>query len=137
VASALGGRTQPPRSPSEIPHLTTLIVPSKRTLPILALLLSGCAFQTKVQRAPGAPHLSPSASAQAVAEAPQGAVALGTVTIQGNNWQNGGGCESQALFEAKKLGATHVVIRPPRHASISNQRLEHGHVARAGAHGRP
>jgi Zn-dependent alcohol dehydrogenase len=83
-----------------------------RVLPLALLALSACAFQTKVQRAPGAPKLEPSASAQVVAEPPQGAVALGRVTIQGNNWQNGGGCESQAQFEAKKLGATHVVIRP-------------------------
>jgi hypothetical protein len=84
-----------------------------RCYPILALtVLSACAFQTSVQRADGAPQLPPSASAVVVTQAPSNAVALGTVTIQGNNWQSGSSCESQALFEAKKLGATHVVIRP-------------------------
>jgi hypothetical protein len=37
---------------------------------------------------------------------------LGTVTVQSNNYQSGQGCEATALYEAKKIGATHAVIRP-------------------------
>lgn len=76
------------------------------------IALTGCAFQNSMQRAPGAPELQPSAGAVVVSAAPTGAVALGTVTVQGNNFQSGAGCEAEALFEAKKIGATHVVIRP-------------------------
>lgn len=86
----------------------------RRAIPSLLLpwMLLSCAFQTSMQRAPGAPELQPSATAVVVGTAPAGAVALGTVTVQGNNFQGGAGCEAEALFEAKKLGATHVVIRP-------------------------
>lgn len=79
---------------------------------VFLLALTGCAFHNSLDRAPGAPTLGPSASAVAVATPPTGAVLLGTVTVQGNNYQSGAGCESEALFEAKKIGATHVVIRP-------------------------
>ncbi|MEP6832117.1 MAG: hypothetical protein ABJB74_01935 [Gemmatimonas sp.] len=47
-----------------------------------------------------------------MAAAPARATTVGAITVQGNNWQSGGGCEAQALFEGKKIGATHVVIRP-------------------------
>lgn len=77
-----------------------------------ALLLVACAHQTSVTRADGAPTLPPSASVAIVAEAPKGAIALGTVTVQSNNHQGGADCEAQAVFEAKKLGATHVIVRP-------------------------
>jgi hypothetical protein len=77
-----------------------------------AALLTACAFHNSVDRAPGAPNLPPSSSAVTVAAAPVGAVLLGTVTVQANNHQNGADCEAQALFEAKKIGATHVVVRP-------------------------
>jgi hypothetical protein len=79
---------------------------------VIVLTTSACAFHNSVERIDGAPILPPSAEAEAVAEAPPGAVALGRVVVQGNNYQNGAGCEAQALFEAKKIGATHVVIRP-------------------------
>lgn len=76
------------------------------------VLVSACAHQTSVHRADGAPNLPPSASVTVVAEAPAGAVALGTVTVQSNNHQGGADCEAEAVFEAKKLGATHVIVRP-------------------------
>jgi Zn-dependent alcohol dehydrogenase len=79
-----------------------------------SLLLVGCAFSSGFERAPGAPELAPSASVAVVGEAPPGAVLLGTVTVQGNNHQGGAGCEQEAQFEAKKVGATHVVIRPAK-----------------------
>lgn len=80
----------------------------------IALLVaaSACAFKNSVDRAPGSPALPPSSNTIVVASPPSGAVLLGTVTVQGNNHQSGADCESQALFEAKKIGATHVVIRP-------------------------
>jgi Zn-dependent alcohol dehydrogenase len=74
--------------------------------------LTGCAFHNAVDRAPGAPSLPPSANAVTVTTPPVGAVRLGTVTVQANNHQSGADCEAQALFEAKKLGATHVIVRP-------------------------
>lgn len=76
------------------------------------VLLAGCAFQSAYDPAPGAPKLQPSAMTVAVAEAPKGAIALGTVTVQGNNYKGGSECEAQAIFEAKKIGATHVIVRP-------------------------
>lgn len=85
----------------------------RRFLPVLALLV-GCAFSSKFRPTPGAPPLQPSSSVAVVAEPPQGATRLGTVTARGNNSQGGAGCESQAAFEAKKAGATHVVVRPAK-----------------------
>jgi hypothetical protein len=83
-----------------------------RYLPVLVLALAGCASQTYVRRAEGAPTLPPSSNAAIVAEAPAGAISLGTVTVQGNNFQSGPACEAEAVFQAKKLGATHVIVRP-------------------------
>ena len=77
------------------------------------LAATACAFQSSTQRVDGAPSLPPSASAIMIAEAPPGAIALGTVTVQGNNFKAGPECEAQALFEAKKLGATHVIVDLP------------------------
>jgi hypothetical protein len=79
---------------------------------LAAALLCGCAFQHSVERAAGAPELPPSSHVDIVAERPAKAILLGTVTVQGNNHQSGSSCESEAAFEAKKLGATHVVVRP-------------------------
>jgi hypothetical protein len=85
---------------------------SMKRWPLLVLVLSGCAFHNSFDRAAGAPTLEPSGSAVAVAAPPAGAVLLGTVTVQANNHQSGADCEAQALFEAKRIGATHVVVRP-------------------------
>lgn len=84
------------------------------TVVALSLFLSACAFSSGFARAPGAPELQPSAAATVVAEAPAGAVLLGTVTVQSNNHQGGADCEREALFEAKKAGATHVIVRPAK-----------------------
>ena len=92
--------------------MSVLYSTRRAALLVAVLALAGCAFQSSVERTPGAPVLGPSSNAVVVALAPAGAVVLGKITIQGNNWQSGGGCETEALFEAKKIGATHVVVRP-------------------------
>jgi hypothetical protein len=74
--------------------------------------LAGCASSAGFQRAAGAPELPPSAQTMIVATPPAGATLLGTVVVQMNNHQLPQDCEPAALFEAKKRGATHAIVRP-------------------------
>lgn len=84
----------------------------RRPISVLGVLLFGaCAFSSKLRPAPGGPHLTPS---PAVAVAPAGATPLGTVSVVGSSLRSGTSCEAQAVFEAKKVGATHVVVRPKK-----------------------
>lgn len=75
-----------------------------------ALLLAGCTFTTTVQQVADAPNVPRSASAAVVAAPPRDAVLLGTVTVRGNRNKVGAACEAEAVDEARKLGATHVVM---------------------------
>jgi hypothetical protein len=80
---------------------------------VVGLLLTGCAYQTGARRAEGAPVLPASPYAEVLRDtAPAGAVVLGTVRAQGNNWQSPAACEAQLVNEARKLGANAVLTTP-------------------------
>jgi hypothetical protein len=85
----------------------------RRALLVLAAAV-GCASTSGFHRADGAPSLPPSAHTELVATPPAGAQLLGTVTVQMNNHQLPQDCEPAALFEAKKVGATHAIVRPAK-----------------------
>jgi hypothetical protein len=76
-------------------------------------LVTGCAYATSAHRAPGAPVLPPSPSAEVLkAEPPSDAVYLGTVSAQGNSYQSPGSCDAVLVNEARKLGANAVLTTP-------------------------
>ena len=75
-----------------------------------ALLLAGCTFTTSVQRAADAPNVPRSERAEVVGVPPRDAILLGTVTVRGNRNKVGAACEAEAVTEARKLGATHVIV---------------------------
>jgi Zn-dependent alcohol dehydrogenase len=81
-----------------------------RLVPLV--VLAGCTFNTTVNHLADAPNVPPSDSAVVVTVAPNSAVLLGTVTIRGNANMVGPACEAQAVREARKMGATHVIVRP-------------------------
>ena len=79
----------------------------------VALTLVSCAYSNSVKRAPGAPVLPPSASAEVLkGPPPADAVLLGTVHAQGNNFQSSATCEAELVNEARKLGANAVLTTP-------------------------
>lgn len=81
----------------------------------LAICLSvvGCAYHSGFDRAPGAPVLEPSASAEILtSDAPADAMLLGTVHAMGNNLQAASSCDAQLVNEARKLGANAVRTYP-------------------------
>jgi hypothetical protein len=77
------------------------------------LSLGACAYHSGFDRAPGAPVLEPSASAEVLkADPPADAVLLGTVHAMGNNLQQASSCDAQLVNEARKLGANAVRTYP-------------------------
>jgi hypothetical protein len=88
-------------------HLSTFFV-----LVISLVANSGCSYNAAVKRPRTAPRLPASSSVTVVAERPATGIHLGTVTIRGNSWTSASGCESEAALQTKRLGATHVVVRP-------------------------
>ena len=85
---------------------------------ILAAALVACAAPV-FQHTRGAPRLPPSDAAQVVERAPIGGVLIGTAEIQATVYQTGEECQAAVLEEAKKAGASHVVIRPGIAATAS------------------
>lgn len=85
-------------------HSTLLVAP--------VLLLAACSFNTTVHHLADAPNVPRTDSALVVSEPPKGAVRLGTVTVRGNRNKIGAPCEAEAVAEARRMGATHVVVRP-------------------------
>lgn len=80
-------------------------------LPLVPLvLLAGCTFTTSVNRVADAPNVPRSSSAAVVPTPPHDAVLMGTVTVRGNRNKIGAACEAEAVDEARKLGATHVIM---------------------------
>jgi hypothetical protein len=78
-----------------------------------AFLIVGCAYHSGFDRAPGAPVLEPSASADILKDDPPAdAVLLGTVHAMGNNLQQASSCDAQLVNEARKLGANAVRTYP-------------------------
>ncbi len=88
----------------------------KPLLVVLALaLVSGCAYQAKGSRLDGAPVLPPSPFAKLIYAVPtDGAVEIGRVQAQGNNYQKASDCDAQLLVEARKLGANAVLAIPEK-----------------------
>ena len=79
---------------------------------------AGCAAPV-FQYTKGAPRLPPSADAEVVERAPMQGILIGTAEIQATVYQHGEECQAAVLAEAKKAGATHVVIRPGMAATAS------------------
>jgi hypothetical protein len=79
----------------------------------IIVAIVGCAYSSSFQRAPGAPVLSPSSSAEILTSAPPSdALLLGTVSAQGNNFQSSGTCDAELVNQARKLGANAVLTSP-------------------------
>lgn len=76
------------------------------------LSLSACVYQTGGTRLAGAPVLAPASVARLIDSVPAGAVEIGHVRAQGNNWQRASDCDAQLLVEARKLGANAVLAVP-------------------------
>jgi hypothetical protein len=53
-----------------------------------------------------------SESALVVTTPPKDAIRLGTIEVRGNRNKVGAACEAEAVEEAKKIGATHVIVTP-------------------------
>lgn len=78
----------------------------------LGLVATGCSYQGAVRRPSTGPRLTASGAVAVVADRPANGIWLGTVTVRGNSWTSSAGCESEAAAQSKRLGATHVVVRP-------------------------
>jgi len=81
-----------------------------RLLPLA--LLAACTYNTTVHHLDDAPQVARSDSAAVVSTPPRGAVRLGTIEVRGNRNKIGAPCTAEAVAEAKKMGATHVVVTP-------------------------
>jgi hypothetical protein len=81
-------------------------------LPLLALLVTGCAFAVDVMPTPAASGRAPSAYAEVLRKPPEGATELGRIELQGNNYQSVADCEARCVIEARKLGANAVLVQP-------------------------
>jgi hypothetical protein len=86
------------------------------------VLVAGCTFTTTVNRLDDAPNTPRADSASVVAAPPRSAVPIGTITIRGNRNMVGAACEHAAIDEAKKMGATHVVVHPVESSSARGVR---------------
>jgi biotin carboxylase len=86
--------------------------PTVLRAPLVALLLAGCTFNTTVHHLGDAPNVPRTDHALVVATPPRDAILLGTITVRGNRNKTGPACEAEAVDEAKKIGATHVIVRP-------------------------
>jgi len=69
----------------------------------------GCVAPT-FQRVPTAPKLAPNDNAVIVERPPSGGVLLGTVDLRLSVYKLPSECLAQALAEAKRAGATHIVV---------------------------
>jgi hypothetical protein len=69
----------------------------------------GCA-QPTFHRVPFAPTLAPNENAIVVERPPSGAVLLGTVQLELSAYRLPSDCVAQALAEARRAGATHIVL---------------------------
>ena len=86
---------------------------SPRSLVLVSVLacLSGCAFSSRVTPAKGAPTFAEPAESVTLAKTPPpGAALLGTIDAQGNQFQDSDDCAKRLQSDAKKLGASHVVV---------------------------
>lgn len=75
-------------------------------------LLAGCTFNTTVHHAKDAPNAPRTDSVAVVTEPPRDAILLGGATIRGNRNMIGAACVAEAVMEAKRVGATHLIVRP-------------------------
>jgi len=78
---------------------------------LLATLTAGC-VKPVFERAADAPRLAPVEVSEVVDRPPLNAILLGTAEVQSSVYQAPEECQSAALLEAKRAGATHVIIRP-------------------------
>jgi hypothetical protein len=96
--------------------------PSASVLALVVLLLAGCTFNTTVHRADDAPNVPRSDSAVVVTEPPRDAIRMGGATVRGNRNMAGAACVAEAVKEAKRMGATHLVVHPVETASARGVR---------------
>jgi len=81
-----------------------------RRLVVVLVGAVGCAAQPVFQPVPSAPQLAPNENAIVVERPPSGAVLLGTVKLELSIYKLQSDCTDQALAEAKRAGATHIVL---------------------------
>lgn len=84
----------------------------RRFAALMAGVIVGCAVPPAFQRVPTAPKLPPNDNAIVVDRPPAGAILLGTVELQLSISELASECQAAALAEAKRAGATHVVMPP-------------------------
>lgn len=75
-------------------------------------LLGACTYNTTVHHLDDAPNPPRSDSAAIVTAPPRDAVKLGTIEVRGNRNKVGAACQAEAVAEARKMGATHVIVTP-------------------------
>jgi Zn-dependent alcohol dehydrogenase len=80
-------------------------------VPVL-LVAAGCTFNTTVHPVKDAPNVPRSDSVAVVTAPPRGAVPLGSVTVRGNRNMVGPACAMEAAAHARRMGATHLIVRP-------------------------
>lgn len=85
----------------------------RRLLP-LTLLLAACAQSRSFERFPNTPQPRPTTTAARVERAPAEAILIGTATVQAKKGQSESACATAAFEEARRAGATHVVVRSAR-----------------------
>ena len=81
-----------------------------RLLPLA--LLAACTYNTTVHHLDDAPNVPRSDSAVVVTTPPHDAIRLGTIEVRGNRNKVGAACAAEAVSEARKMGATHVIVTP-------------------------
>jgi hypothetical protein len=84
----------------------------RRFAALTAAVIVGCAVPPTFQRVPTAPVLPPNENAVVVERPPSGAILLGTIELQLSISELASECQAAALAEAKRAGATHVVMPP-------------------------
>jgi hypothetical protein len=79
---------------------------------VMAALLFGCgsAFSTQVSPVPDAPAFPPTETSAIVPAPPPKGIHLAKIDEQGNKDRNADDCTRRLQMDARKLGATHIVL---------------------------
>jgi hypothetical protein len=82
-----------------------------RRIVVVLVGVIGCA-QPVFQPVLSAPQLAPNENAIVVERPPSGAILLGTVKLELSIHKLSTDCTDQALAEARRAGATHIILPP-------------------------
>ncbi len=85
-----------------------------RRLFLPLLLAAACAQPRSFKRVPNTPEPRPTTTTARVERAPGDAVLIGIATVQMRRGQSEQACASAAFEEARRVGATHAVVRSAR-----------------------